>query len=92
MQGAGFLAETMPELSHYVVDFIQGNHLDLITDIEVTASATVDGRDFRGLRHLWDTESTVFLRRIVLYAGREIVPLGQKLWAVPLSVWWAGVR
>jgi uncharacterized protein len=25
---------------------------------------------------------------VVLYAGREVVPFGDKLWAVPLGVWW----
>jgi hypothetical protein len=25
----------------------------------------------------------------VLYAGREVVPFGENLWAVPLSIWWS---
>jgi len=28
----------------------------------------------------------------VLYAGREVVPFGQNLWAMPLSVWWASTQ
>lgn len=72
------------------VDFILENRLGQITGIEVKASATVDGKDFKGLRHLQETEPTIFQRGIVLYAGREVVPFGEKLWAVPLSVWWAG--
>jgi len=74
------------------VDFILENRLGQITGIEVKASATVDGKDFKGLRHLQETEPTIFQRGIVLYAGREVVPFGEKLWAVPLSVWWAGAR
>lgn len=74
------------------VDFILENRLGQITGIEVKAGATVDGKDFKGLRHLQETESTIFQRGIVLYAGREVVPFGEKLWAVPLSVWWAGER
>ncbi len=71
------------------VDFILENRLGQITGIEVKASATVDGKDFKGLRHLQTTESAIFQRGIVLYAGREVVPFGENLWAVPLSVWWA---
>lgn len=75
--------------SNIEVDFVLENRLGLITGIEVKASATVDGKDFKGLRHLQETESAIFQRGIVLYAGREVVPFGDKLWAVPLSVWWA---
>ena len=70
------------------VDFILENRLGQITGIEVKASATVDGKDFKGLRHLQTTEPTIFQRGIVLYAGREVVPFGENLWAIPLSVWW----
>lgn len=75
--------------SNIEVDFVLENRLGLITGIEVKASATVNGKDFKGLRHLQETESAIFQRGIVLYAGREVVPFGDKLWAVPLSVWWA---
>lgn len=71
------------------VDFILENRLGQITGIEVKASATVDGKDFKGLRHLQATESAIFQRGIVLYTGREVVPFGENLWAVPLSMWWA---
>lgn len=74
------------------VDFILENRLGQITGIEVKASATVDVKDFKGLRHLQETEPAIFQRGIVLYAGREVVPFGEKLWAVPLSIWWAGER
>lgn len=70
------------------VDFILENRLGQITGIEVKASATVDGKDFKGLRHLQTTEPSIFQRGIVLYAGREVVPFGENLWAIPLSVWW----
>lgn len=72
------------------VDFVLENRRGQITGIEVKASATVDSKDFKGLRQLQDTESVVFQRGIVLYAGRELVPFGENLWAVPLSMWWAG--
>ena len=76
--------------THIEVDFILENRQGQITGIEVKASATVDGKDFKGLRHLQETESTIFQHGIVLYSGREVVPFGDKLWAVPLSLWWSG--
>lgn len=76
-------------LSNIEVDFVLENRLGQITGIEVKASATVDSKDFKGLRHLQETERSIFQRGIVLYAGREVVPYGDNLWAVPLSVWWA---
>ena len=79
-------------LTHIEVDFVLENRQGLITGIEVKASATVDGKDFKGLRHLAETEPAIFQHGIVLYAGREVVPFGDKLWAVPLSLWWAGLR
>lgn len=76
--------------AHVEVDFVLENRLGQITGIEVKASATVDAKDFKGLRHLQETESALFQRGIVLYAGRELLPFGKDLWAVPLSLWWAG--
>lgn len=74
------------------VDFILENRLGQLTGIEVKASTTVDAKDFKGLRHLQETEAGIFQRGIVLYGGRELVPFGDKLWAVPLSMWWAELR
>lgn len=97
LKHAAFSAQRL-SLWHYrtqtniEVDFILENRLGQITGVEVKASATVDGKDFKGLRHLLETEPAIFQRGIVLYAGREVVPFGEKLWAVPLSLWWAGER
>lgn len=74
------------------VDFILENRRGQLTGIEVKASTTVDAKDFKGLRHLQESEAGIFQRGIVLYGGRELVPFGDKLWAVPLSMWWAELR
>nr|MBP8020317.1 ATP-binding protein [Agitococcus sp.] len=76
---------------HIEVDFILEDRLGKLTGIEVKASATVDAKDFKGLKHLQETEASHFQRGIVLYAGREIVSFGSALWAVPLSMWWAKI-
>ena len=71
------------------VDFLLEDRHAKLTGIEVKAAATVDGKDFKGLRHLQETEPERFQRGIVLYAGREYVAFGEALYAVPMSVWWA---
>lgn len=82
-------------LSHYrtqtniEIDFILENRLGKLTGIEVKASSSVDGKDFKGLRHLKETEPQSFQRGIVLYAGREVVAFDVDLFAVPLSMWWS---
>lgn len=74
--------------SNIEVDFILENRAGELVGIEVKASASVDAKDFKGLRHLQETETGLFRRGIVLYSGRELVPFGEKLFAVPLSLWW----
>lgn len=74
------------------VDFLLEDRLGKLTGIEVKASATVDGKDFKGLRHLKETEPQAFQRGIVLYSGREVVPFDADLFAVPLSMWWGKSR
>ena len=74
--------------THIEVDFILENRQGQITGIEVKASTTVDAKDFKGLRHLQETEAATFQKGIVLYGGREVVPFGDRLWAVPLAMWW----
>lgn len=70
------------------VDFVLEDRMGKLTGIEVKASASIDSADFKGLRHLQDTEPDNFQRGFVLYAGREVVPFSKQLFAVPLSFWW----
>lgn len=70
------------------VDFVLEDRTGGLVGVEVKASASVDGKDFKGLLHLQETEPGRFRRGLVLYAGREVVPFGEGLWAVPLSMWW----
>lgn len=71
------------------VDFVLEDRLGKLTGIEVKAGASIDGSDFKGLRHLQETEGDAFHRGIVFYAGREVVAFSERLIALPLSYWWA---
>jgi predicted AAA+ superfamily ATPase len=70
------------------VDFVLEDRSGRLTGIEVKASASVDGGDFKGLRHLQETENARFNRGIVFYGGREVVAFSAHLFAIPLSYWW----
>jgi predicted AAA+ superfamily ATPase len=83
-----------PRLLHYrtrtggEVDFVLEDAAGRCVGIEVKAGATAGGRDFRGLRELAETLGERFLYGLLLYAGREPVPFGKKLHAVPLECLW----
>jgi hypothetical protein len=78
-------------LSHYrdkdqvEVDFVVESPLRAILAIEVKAAATVTAADFKGIRRFREHCGEAFVSGIVLYNGREALPFGKDLWAVPLS-------
>lgn len=57
-----------------------------VTAIEVKAGRRVDARDLKGLVECRAALGARFHRGIVLYGGAEWQPLGDRLYAVPLSV------
>ena len=59
-----------------------------VAAIEVKSSATAGPDDFTGLRGLRDTLGKRFLAGVVLYAGEQVVPFGDRLWLVPLPALW----
>lgn len=71
------------------VDFLLEDRQGRLMGVEVKASATVDASDFKGLRHLQQTEPERFHCGYVMYAGREVVAFSPSLVALPLSWWWA---
>ncbi len=84
-----------PGLFHYrdgsgnEVDAVLEQRDGTIVGVEVKASATVTPGDTRGLRALRSATGDRFVRGIVLYTGEEIVPLGERLVAVPISALWS---
>ena len=60
-----------------------------IVGIEVKAAAAVGPSHFKGLEALRRDAGKRFQRGIVLYTGREALPFGRDLWALPLSALWS---
>lgn len=89
--------EVHAELFHFRT--AAGREVDLVLEaddgrvvgIEVKAAASVGVRDFRGLEALREVAGKRFHRGVLLYAGREVLPFGSEMWAVPMAgVWQAG--
>lgn len=71
------------------VDFLLEDRQGGLVGIEVKATASLGDNDFKGLRHLQETEPQRFRRGYVLYSGEEVIAFGRDLWAMPLGLWWA---
>lgn len=61
-----------------------------VVAIEVKAAETVRAEDFRGIQHLARRIDNRLVAGIVLYAGRQALPFGDRLRALPMSVLWDG--
>lgn len=72
------------------VDFIVENRAGVVAAIEVKASATLTTKDLRGLKRFASLAGESLQAGIILYDGTETLPLGEKLWAVPVSSLWGG--
>ncbi len=59
-----------------------------LVGIEVKAAATVRESDLRGLRKLAGLAGEQFRMGVLLYDGSETMPLGDGIWAAPLSTLW----
>jgi uncharacterized protein len=72
------------------VDFVLEGADGRLTGIEVKASATVRGEDFKHLTRMRDRiDSERFVRGVVLYTGGERLPFGNRLEAWPLAALWS---
>jgi hypothetical protein len=73
------------------VDFVLEDAEGRIAGVEVKAAAHVDAGDLKGLHALKDMVGARFVRGVVLYRGKETVPFGERLHALPLrSLWQLG--
>lgn len=61
-----------------------------VAAIEIKSAASPRDSDLRGLRFLRDKLGERFKVGVLLYAGAETLPFGEKIYAVPISGLWAG--
>ena len=83
-----------PAFHHYrdkdgvEVDIVIERGPGAVAGVEVKASATVTGADFRGLRKLRQAAGDAFRGGVVLYDGELGVGFGDGLYAVPIRFLW----
>ncbi|MCX7693128.1 MAG: ATP-binding protein [Tepidimonas taiwanensis] len=70
------------------VDVVIENAAGRLVGVEVKAAATVRESDLRGLRKLASLAGSQFTMGVLLYDGNEALPLGDRIWAAPLSSLW----
>lgn len=87
-------AKTDARVHHYrdgrdEIDLVLESRSGEIVAIEVKAGASLDARDWRALTKLRDRAGSRFRAGVLIYTGRQTLPLGDRLWAVPVSGLWA---
>lgn len=85
------------ELSHYrtqsgkEADFVLENAQGDVVGIEVKSAKDIDKKAYSGLLELKELCGDKFKKGIILYTGNDIVPLSEKIWAVPICYFWKKV-
>jgi len=72
----------------FEVDVVIENAAGQLVGVEVKAAASIKEGDLRGLRKLAGLAGDQFKMGVLLYDGTETLPLGDGLWAAPLSSLW----
>ena len=72
----------------FEVDLIVENAGGQLVGVEIKSAASVTAGDLRGLKRLASVAGDQFKMGVVLYDGTETLPLGERLWAAPLSTLW----
>jgi predicted AAA+ superfamily ATPase len=71
------------------IDVLLEDRAGRLVGVEVKASSTVQGRDFRSLHSLSEAVGEKFSFGAVLYTGKERVPFGERLYALPVNHLWS---
>jgi predicted AAA+ superfamily ATPase len=71
------------------VDLILESADGRVAGVEVKASSTFDDRSLRTLALVRDKLGSRFANGVVLYLGNEVLPVGDRLTALPVSALWA---
>lgn len=72
----------------FEVDVVVENAGGQLVGVEIKAAASVRESDLRGLKRLASIAGDRFKMGVVLYDGAEILPIGDRLWAAPISTLW----
>jgi uncharacterized protein len=87
-------AKARAQLYHYrrdvhEVDVVIEDRSGKIVAGEVKAAASIDKSDYRELASLREARGDSFRAGVLFYTGAQSLPLGDRLWALPISALWA---
>lgn len=71
------------------VDFVLESAQGELVGVEVKRRSTLHAGDFRGLRWLQGAVPERFRLGVVFYTGERSLPMGEGLWAVPITALWS---
>jgi hypothetical protein len=71
------------------IDLVLEDRSGALVGIEAKAGASVRASDFATLSRLRDERGCDLRAGIVIYAGEQTLPFGDRLWAVPVSALWS---
>ena len=72
----------------FEVDIVVENAGGQLVGVEIKAAASIGLNDLRGLKRLASIAGDQFKLGVILYDGIETLPLGNRLWAMPISTLW----
>ena len=87
-------AQTPARLFHFrdrdglEVDIVVESDSRRVAGLEMKAAGSVSQADFKGLAFLRDKLGSRFAMAVVLYTGKQALPFGDRLWALPYSALW----
>ncbi len=88
-------SETDPRIYHFrdrrgaEVDLVLEDRAGRVVAIEIKAKASLAQSDTQSLVKLRDAAGSRFLSGAVIHAGEQTLPLGDRLWAIPISGLWS---
>lgn len=72
------------------VDVVLEDRVGRVAAVEVKLAASVASHDIKGLASLRDALGDRFVRGVVVYTGQEVIPMGDRIFAVPIGMMFAG--
>lgn len=87
-------SETKPEMFHFrttsgiEVDLVLENRRRQLVGIEIKSKSLLNKHDLKGIRYLKEVTKERFLQGFVFYTGNHILPMGDDIFALPISLLW----
>ncbi|MDR0238926.1 MAG: ATP-binding protein, partial [Deltaproteobacteria bacterium] len=72
------------------VDVVLEDRAGRVAAVEIKLGSSVAGHDIRGLASLRDALGDRFVRGMIVYTGQELIPVGDRIFAVPIGMMFAG--